>query len=420
LSFDQNFLKTLTVLYVEDDAHARSSLVNVLEKVVHKVYVAEDGRQGLEYFKKQKENIDIIVSDINMPHMDGLELLESVRYFSKDIPFIFTTAHQDNDFLLGALKFGVTHYANKPVDIKDLMLKIQSECMNKYQFQKALHMQKESELYLNILNQMAIVSQTDLVGDITYVNDTFCDVSGYEEVEIIGNKHSIVAHPNTPDEVYQEMWSTLRKKEKWIGKLKNKNKDGESYFVNANIFPIFDDFDSKVIGYMSIQFLTTTEENEKREYKTHIRQMTIEQKKIESDLRKQISSLEKKINNAEYLDMLEESASKATSQNKKLLKQMQYYEAMIKKLKQEKIDVQKAAKEHFFGVTEDTKLTKHQNAHLENRLIEIENLVEKKNQEIFKLTEQMNTQSKVIFDLKDVIAHKEDQLAKYEKNRLDN
>ena len=417
MSFDPKFLKTLTVLYAEDDSHARNSLVNVLEKVVAKVYVAEDGRQALEYYKKQKDNIDVIVSDINMPHMNGLEFLEFVRYFNTEIPFIFTTAHQENDFLLGALKHGVTHYANKPVDIKELMLEIQSACMHKYQFQKAIHAQKESELYLNVLNQMAMVSQTDLIGDITYVNETFCDITGYEEVELIGNNHNIIAHGDTSEEVYQEMWAALRNKEKWIGKLKNKNKEGESYFVNANIFPVFDNFDSKVKGYMSIQFLTTAEENEKREYKAHIRQMTIEQKKIETDLRKKVANLEKKLNNAEYIDILEESSSKATSQNKKLLKQTEYYEDMVRSLKQEKIDVQKAAKEHFFGVTEENKLMKHQKGQFQKKLLEAEQLLEKQNQEIFKLTEQMNTQSKVIFDLKDVISHREDQLAKYEKNR---
>lgn len=413
MNFDPNFLKTLTILYAEDDDHARNTLVKVLEKVVSKVYVAEDGRQALEYYKKYKDSIDVIVSDINMPHMNGLELLESIRYFSKDLPFIFTTAHQENDFLLGALNFGVTHYAKKPVNIKELMLEIQSACNSIYQYKIAIHKQKESELYLNVLNQMAIVSQTDLIGEITYVNDTFSDISGYTKEELIGQNHSIIAHSDTAEEVYQEMWKTLRNKEKWIGKLKNKNKEGESYFVNANIFPIFDGFDANVIGYMSIQFLSTAEENEKREYKAHIRQLTIEHKKVESDLKKKLQVLEKKLKNAEYIDILEESSTKATSQNKKLLKQMEYYEDMIRKLKQEKLEIQKGAKEHFFSVTEENKSLRVQNNSYNKKLIELTNISEKQAQEIYKLNEELNTQSKVVFDLKDVIAHRESQLEKF-------
>jgi PAS domain S-box-containing protein len=415
VNFDPDFLKTLTVLYAEDDEHARTTLVKVLEKVVNKVYIAEDGRQALEYYKRNKDSIDVIVSDINMPHMNGLELLESVRHFDKELPFIFTTAHQENDFLLGALKHGVTHYANKPVNIKELMLEIQSSCNTIYQYKIAMHKQKESDMYLNVLNQMAIVSQTDLIGDITYVNDTFCDISGYSKEELIGQNHNIVAHSDTSEEVYQEMWQHLRNKEKWVGKLKNKTKDGDSYFVNANIFPMFDDFESRVIGYMSIQFLTTAEENEKREYKAHIRQITIEQKKIESALKKQIETLEKKLNNAEYIDILEESTSKATKHNKALLKQTEYYEDKIRALKQEKLEVQKTAKEHYFNVVDENKRLKSKALSYDKKARELEGELEKQKQEVFKLTEQLNTQAKVVFDLKDVIAHRESQLEKYMK-----
>lgn len=415
MDFDQNFLKTLTVLYAEDDAHARNTLVGILQKVVKKVYVAEDGRQALEYYKKFKDSIDVIVSDINMPHMSGLEFLEAVRERSDDVPFIFTTAHQENDFLLGALKFGVTHYAKKPVNIKELMLEVQSACLVKYQYKKALHAQQEAQSYLQVLNQVAIVSKTDLIGDISYVNDTFCDISGYTKEELIGHSHNVVAHKDTPNETYQDMWNTLRNKEKWRGKLKNKTKSGESYFVSANIFPVFDEFDNDVIEYMSIQFLTTSEENEKREYKAHIRQITIEQKKIEAELKAKIADLEKKLNSADYIEILEETASKSVKHNKNLLKQTDYYEDKIRQMHQEKLDIQKAAKEAYFILSDENKKLKHKFASDAKIQKELEDKIAKQSQEIFKLNSQLDTQSKVVFDLKDVINHREEQLENCQK-----
>jgi PAS domain S-box-containing protein len=378
LTFDQNFLKTLTVLYAEDDAHARTTLSNIIVKLFKKVFIAEDGRQGLEYFKRHHETIDVIISDINMPHMSGMEMLEGIRKIKKGTPFIFTTAHQENDFLLGALKYGVYHYANKPVNIKEIIYNVQEACQTQYQYVIAMHNHKEAQSYLNVINQVAIVSKTDLLGDITYVNEMFCNISGYEEGELLGNSHSIIKHQDSSTEMYKEMWEKIRTGQKWSGRLKNKAKDGDAYFVNANIFPIYDEFDSEVVGYMSIQFLTTSEENEKREYKAHIRQITLEQKKNETELKKQIAILEKKLNHEEYIDILEENSSKATSQNKKLLKQMDYYEEKIRNFEKEKVEIQKAAKEHFFNIMEENKTLKSQNITMRKKLTELKSILKNK------------------------------------------
>lgn len=346
--------------------------------------------------------------------MSGMEFLEGTRAIKKDTPFIFTTAHQENDFLLGAIKNGVYHYANKPVNIKEIIYKVQEACQAQYQYVIAKHNYKEAQSYLNVINQVAIVSKTDLLGDITYVNEMFCNISGYEESELLGKSHNLVKHQDSANEMYKEMWEKIRMGQKWSGKLKNKAKDGDPYFVNANIFPIYDEFDTEIIGYMSIQFLTTSEENEKREYKAHIRQITLEQKKNETELKKKIAELEKKLNNAEYIDILEENSSKATSQNKKLIKQMDYYEEKIRNFEKEKIEIQKAAKEHFFNIMEENKTLKSQNMIMRKKLTQLEIDFEKQTHEVYRLNEQVNTQSKVVFDLKDVIAHRESQLAKYQ------
>ena len=418
MEFDKKFLKSLTVLYAEDDEHARESMSNVLGTIFKKAYIAKDGRQGVEYFKKFHDRIDVIISDINMPHMNGIEFLKNIREISKDVPFIFTTAHQESEYLMEAVKYGVFYYAHKPVNIKEIVLKVQEACELNFQRKKAEHNYKEAQFYLSLINQIALISKTDLLGDIIYVNELFCMVSGYEKDELIGQPHSIVRHPDTSSETFEELWDTIRDGRVWKGKLKNQDKDGEPYYVNVNIFPIYDDMDEDIIEFMAISFLTTDEENEKREYKAQIRQMVLSHKKIETELRKKVAELEKKLYDCENIDLLYANAQKATEQNKKLIKQLRFYEDQLKELKSEKENVQQVSKDRFLAVMKKNKDLKYQNGVMKKKLENLEIVVESQSREIYKLNTQVDQQAEIILNLKDVIKHREEQLAKLQKHKF--
>jgi len=96
-----------------------------------------------------------------------------------------------------------------------------------------------------------IVSHTDLNGIITYVNDVFAQISGYEEDELIGKPHSIVRHPDMPKSVFKELWETIQSGKEWEGIVKNMRKDKGYYWVNAHISRIYKD--GKLVGYKSIR-----------------------------------------------------------------------------------------------------------------------------------------------------------------------
>ncbi|MEA3511987.1 MAG: PAS domain-containing sensor histidine kinase [Campylobacterota bacterium] len=92
--------------------------------------------------------------------------------------------------------------------------------------------------YLNIVNDIFIISKTDHKGTITYVNDIFCKISGYSKEELIGQSHSKVRHPQVPSSVFKELWDTIKDGKTFKVNIRNRAKDGSSYVTEANIIPI--------------------------------------------------------------------------------------------------------------------------------------------------------------------------------------
>ena len=97
-----------------------------------------------------------------------------------------------------------------------------------------------------------IISQTDLHGEITYVNKAFREVSGYTQGELIGKPHSIVRHPDMPQTIFSSMWKTLKNGETWNGVIKNLRSDGRFYWTEEEILPIRDN-NEQITGYIAVQ-----------------------------------------------------------------------------------------------------------------------------------------------------------------------
>ena len=132
---NQSFLNTLNVLYVEDSKTIRTQFSSILGKLFNNVILAVDGEDGYnQYLEHKKEGIEIniIISDINMPKMNGIEFLEKIRENDFDTPFIFTTSFSESDYLIKAIKFNATDYVIKPVNTKDLIYTVQKVCQSKY------------------------------------------------------------------------------------------------------------------------------------------------------------------------------------------------------------------------------------------------------------------------------------------------
>ncbi|MCT7570231.1 bifunctional diguanylate cyclase/phosphodiesterase [Aliarcobacter butzleri] len=96
-----------------------------------------------------------------------------------------------------------------------------------------------------------IISTADLKGNITYVNDKFCEVSLYTYEEVLGKPHSIV-RGEEDGKIFQQLWETIKNKKVWYGVLKNRKKNGEFYWVNINVRPILDE-KNEIIEYIAIR-----------------------------------------------------------------------------------------------------------------------------------------------------------------------
>ena len=130
MSTEFSNLQKFTVMFVEDEAEIRQALSGAIEDEFAKLIVARDGDDGLKKFKKFKP--DIVVTDISMPIMDGLEMAKEIKAISKDTPVVILSAFSEKERLLKAIDVGVDKYLIKPIDPDELMATL--ECIAREKF----------------------------------------------------------------------------------------------------------------------------------------------------------------------------------------------------------------------------------------------------------------------------------------------
>ncbi len=114
--------ETCNILVVDDEEDVRDTLKNVLKSMNYNAFSAADGKEALEIIKNNK--IDVVLSDLYMPEIDGIELLKRVREFDKNIIFLMITAHPTIETAVDAIKKGAYDYLTKPFHIEEVRLKI--------------------------------------------------------------------------------------------------------------------------------------------------------------------------------------------------------------------------------------------------------------------------------------------------------
>jgi len=270
-------LKEITLLYVEDESSIREEMVEILEDEVSRLYIAKNGQEGLNLFKEHKA--DLVITDIRMPVMDGLEMSRAILEINPDMPIIISSAFNDTEYLMESIQLGIHYYLAKPLNLQEVFSTLQKASVNIVNAKELKKNERLLKQYKEVVDKNSIVSKADKNGIITYVNDAFCRISGYTQDELIGQSHSIVRHPETKDELFKDLWSTILANKEWHGKIKNRAKDGSAYIVDSTILPVLN-AKNEIKEFISIRHDITQNEADKEqlERKLHSSAQTLEEK----------------------------------------------------------------------------------------------------------------------------------------------
>jgi len=111
--------ESIHLLYVEDNKNIRETTGAILKIFFPNFHVANDGEEGLKLFAKN--SIDLIITDINMPNMDGLQMSKEIKSINDNVEIIITSAYNEKNYLIKSQKMGITTYLHKPVDLQQLV-----------------------------------------------------------------------------------------------------------------------------------------------------------------------------------------------------------------------------------------------------------------------------------------------------------
>ena len=416
---NQDFLKQITVLYIEDDSHIRNSMETLFKKMFKNIIIGINGEDGYKKFIENQSLIDIIISDISMPILNGIEMTALVREIDPYIPIIFTTAHSDAEFFLEAINHNIFHYAIKPINLKQLMIAVQDATKKQLDSKIIKAKELENSRYIEMINQIALVFKTDLEGKITYTNQILVEISGFLEEELLQLHHYDLLDKNISHSILETMQDTLKGGNIWKGKLKNCSKNGESYIENVTIIPIFDIFGEKIVEFMSVGFLVTEDENAKREFQIKVIQKIKEQKETEIQLLEKIKNLEFKLSLGENIDILFYNLETEKKKNEQLLLQINHYEQLLnEKERNEKELINKLLTkendlfEYKKLITKKLEIAKQESLHDKN-------IIKIQYEETLRLNAYLKENNTKITNLYDVILHREDEIATLLKDKID-
>jgi len=200
----------ISILYVEDENNVREMLSRFLKRFCNNLYVAQNGQEGLELYKKH--NPDIIISDIRMPVMNGIEMAKQIKEINPSQLMVIISAHSESDYLFEAIELQLDGYLLKPVDLSVLETKIK-KLIHIIENEKASQQLKESEEKFKKIAQASQVGIFIYKEKFIYVNDTFCNITGYTKDEVYQMNSWDLVDEDQKEEVKQVVLQRLEGKE---------------------------------------------------------------------------------------------------------------------------------------------------------------------------------------------------------------
>jgi PAS domain S-box-containing protein len=241
-----------------------------------------------------------IITILDILHVIKKEFISVIKDKGAEIDLVYETIETKQNYLVHRY---VESYFKKYSDVQLILEELE---LKEIEFERQA---KIFEEYKKAVDYSSIVSKTDTKGNITYVNDNFCEISGYSSDELLGKSHSLVRDQNEPKELYQELWDTIQDGKVWHGVIKNRKKDGSVYIVEATIMPIVD-YEDNIVEYIAIRKDITELETRKIELER------IKASELRDDINKAISiSHQEMLNNIPLAAIFIDKHDKITGYN---------------------------------------------------------------------------------------------------------
>ncbi|WP_419777897.1 GGDEF domain-containing response regulator [Malaciobacter marinus] len=270
---NKEILKNIKVLYVEDENDVREFTGKTIKAIVKEIIIAADGKEGLEKFNEHLD-VDLIVTDINMPKMGGLEMCAQIKQINPAIPIVITSAHNDPNFLKKAIDVGVSAYAMKPIDLYQLIesmikavepvfLRKQLEEVNLSLEEKVEEGIQKIKSILDAQDNIIFVNSSNII---TNVNKKFLEFFGTNSLEESLNNVSCVSKLFKNERGFFSLETLKNSDKNWIEYLQNlnevdrvvkiTNKDGKDRVFTVNI----DDYEQGQHFVISLTDITELKE----------------------------------------------------------------------------------------------------------------------------------------------------------------
>jgi PAS domain S-box-containing protein len=413
-------IKQCSIVYAESDKKIAQDTLLLYNALFKDVYYASNGVDALNLYNKHKDHVDLIITDIHLDKLSGIEMVKRLRSdVGYKLPVVFSMNSTSDEILLQCLKLGTSDYILKPIQHKThlgILIKVLRPI---YDIKLQYVLNEELEIYRKSANSQLLISKTDTKGKITYANELFYQVSGYSEDEILGKSHSIVRHPNTPDAVFKELWETILQGKVWSGHIENQAKDGTSYFVDAKIFPIKDN-EGNIVEFMSFRQNVTVHVMANKKAKDALKQTKLSYSKVYDEaIEKAKIYLAKDLENYEMAAQLERDKARAENQKRAQLEKMleettKRKDEEIKKWK----DKLKEAGRVLASISSNNKRISKDVVYFKNELEVTSEKLEASQKTVANYDEDKKVLYKRIEDKDDVIKHLEEELMKYKGKKF--
>jgi len=253
---------SLKLLYIENDESTQTFTLNLIQDLFKEIVVANNAEDGLQlykqYFSQTNNYYDIVLSCIDLPNMNGLDMSKKIKAYNENQIIAITTMHTESKYFLDAISVNIDKFIIKPIlslnDIKSVLIELadKSTLNTKLENKKFLLQQTNQ-----IIDEYIFITTSDLNGKILDISQAYLDFTGYTREEVIGKNHKVFRNQSLDKNIIKNLWDTISKDKIWVGDLKNHKSTGEEYWIHVVIKPLYDKNLVKV-GYTSIKEDVTT------------------------------------------------------------------------------------------------------------------------------------------------------------------